>query len=201
MPYALSRSLSLSILALGVCLADAPTPLRADEDAKPVVIEGKLSKDDPRDAVRTKSGHKVHEVKLEAGKCYQIDLASKDFDPFLRLEDAQKKQLGFNDDIDYAAKNLDARLCFAPLRTGTYRLIVTSYQADQAGAYRLQVQALTPRGEPTAEQRRLARDSRVVKGHYVELRPLTLGAGEAKVVQAASKDFAPRLLLVDDKEK
>src|SRR5262249_54570044 len=117
------RPLCLTAALLAVCLAVDPTT--AGETAKPVVFEGRLGKDDPRDAVRKESGHKVHEVKLEAGKCYQIDLSSKDFDTFLRLENSQKKQLGFNDDIDYAAKILDARLCFAPLQTGTYRLIVT----------------------------------------------------------------------------
>src|SRR5262249_42720241 len=103
---------------------------------------GRLSKDDPRDAVRQQSGHKVHEVKLEAGKCYQIDLVSKDFDPFLRLEDSRKKQLGFNDDLDFAAKFLDARLCVAPLQTGPYRLVVTSYDGGATGGYCLRVQAL-----------------------------------------------------------
>jgi CHAT domain-containing protein/Tfp pilus assembly protein PilF len=186
------------LFAVVLLVCSSAGPLAAQE-GKPLVIEGKLTKDDPRDAVRTKSGHKVHEVKLEAGKCYQIDLQSKDFDPFLRLEDDQKKQLGFNDDIDYAEKNLDARLCVAPLQTGTYRLVVTSYQGGATGAYRLQVQALAESGKPAVEQRRLDKGSRRAHGRYFELRPLSVAAGEVQVVEAASKEFAPRLLLLNDK--
>src|SRR5262249_40908466 len=86
--------LHVRLLAV-VLLACAPIGRLRAQESKPLVFEGRLSKDDPPDAVRKGSGHKVHEVKLEAGQCYQIDLTSKDFDTFLRLEDDNKKQLAF----------------------------------------------------------------------------------------------------------
>lgn len=45
------------------------------------------------DSVLKTVPHKVHEVKLEGGKTYGIDLESKDFGALLRLEDANGKHL------------------------------------------------------------------------------------------------------------
>src|SRR5438552_1853865 len=126
------RALPLTLACLAA-LAAAPAPSRAGAVARARVVEGRLAGDDPRDAVRKQSGHRVHEVTLEAGTCYQIDLDSPDFDPFLRLEDAQQRQLAFNDDIDYANRVLDARLFFAPFETAAYRLVVTSSKGGTAG--------------------------------------------------------------------
>ena len=56
-------------------------------------IEGKLSPDDPKDKVITKSPHKVHEHEMKAGSTYIIDLKSRQFDSYLRLEDSAGKQL------------------------------------------------------------------------------------------------------------
>ena len=67
---------------------------RSDEPAKEVKadfvlkVEGKLTADDPKDAVRKDSYCKVHTVKLEKDVVYRIDLISTQFDAYLRLEDA-----------------------------------------------------------------------------------------------------------------
>src|SRR5262249_16730261 len=159
-----------------VCLTVAPA--RAGE-ARVFFVEGRLAKDDPRDAVRKQSGHKVHLVKLEAGQCYQIDLASKDFDTFLRLEDAQKKQLGFNDDLDEGNKILDSRLFFAPLESSTYRLIVTSFEGGAAGAYTLRFRELAEVDRQTIERGQLTKEDKESKGQRFQLKPLKLKAGRA----------------------
>jgi hypothetical protein len=78
---------------------------------------------------------RVYPVKLVAGKTYQIDMTSPDYrgvDPFLRLLDATGKELAFNDDIDYKAKNLNARIIFRAPTTGTYRIVASSYRYEVA---------------------------------------------------------------------
>jgi hypothetical protein len=74
---------------------------------------------------------KVHPVKLEAGKNYQIDLVTTAFDGHLVLEDAAGKVLvqGFD------AEGYNGRLLFRPARTDTYRVVATSHQIDAAGPY------------------------------------------------------------------
>src|SRR5438132_8024379 len=74
-----------------VCLAwpaTGPAVAQKKPQAKPVVINDELANNDPKDKKRTKSPAKVHRVKLELGVVYVIDLESKDFDAYLRLEDA-----------------------------------------------------------------------------------------------------------------
>ena len=79
------------VALLLVSFLAAPCP--GGEPPKTVLdVKGTLSKDDRLDAKLKESFHKVHEVKLEAGKSYRIDLTSPDFDTFLRLESADGKE-------------------------------------------------------------------------------------------------------------
>ena len=91
-------------------------------------LKGRLSAKDPE---------QVHEVKLSAGNTYVIDMASKEFDTYLRLETANKKILTENDDI--APDNLNSRIIFTPKEDGLYRIIATSYQQRARGAYTLTI--------------------------------------------------------------
>jgi serine/threonine-protein kinase len=79
----------------------------------------------------------VHPVELRAGQVYQIDLESREFDAFLRLEDGQGNKLAEND--DRGRDTLDARLFFTPEADGTYRLVATSAQQRGTGAYTLTI--------------------------------------------------------------
>jgi tetratricopeptide (TPR) repeat protein len=79
----------------------------------------------------------VHEVKLTAGKAVVIDMHSRQFDTYLKLQDAQGKLLAENDDIDLAAKQLNSRLWFMPKADGVYRIIATSYQLEGRGDYEI----------------------------------------------------------------
>jgi hypothetical protein len=91
-----------------------------------------LTADDPL-GPRGKDQHaRFYAVHLEAGVDYQIDLTSIDFDPFLRLEDESGRTLGSNDDGGF---DLNARLRYRPTRSGTYRIVVTSYQANELGDF------------------------------------------------------------------
>jgi hypothetical protein len=79
--------------------------------------------------------HKVHEVKMAAGKSYQIDLVSGNFDSFLRLEDEDGKQLAQDDD---GGGFPNARIMFKAPKDGMYRIIATTFDG-KTGAYTLTV--------------------------------------------------------------
>src|SRR5436305_108735 len=94
-------------------------------------VNGELTRDDAKDTVRKDAHCKVYVVEFKAGKTYTIDHKSKEFDAFLRLEDADGKQLDENDDFD----GLDSRIVHKAAKAGPYRIIATSLGADRTGAF------------------------------------------------------------------
>jgi tetratricopeptide (TPR) repeat protein len=80
-----------------------------------------------------KERERSHELNLETGKTYVIDLHSAAFDAYLKLVDAKGKMLAENDDI--APDNQDARLIFTPPAAGVYRIVATSFEQAGRGAY------------------------------------------------------------------
>src|SRR5262249_23884739 len=89
--------------------------------------------------VTAKDLEQVHEVKMRAGNTYVLDLTSNEFDTYLRLEDAKKKVLAENDDIDEKAGNLNSRIIFTPTEDGVYRIVATSFKQRGVGAYTLTI--------------------------------------------------------------
>ena len=63
------------------------------------------------------------------------DLPGEQFDPFLRLEDAEGNQRAFNDN---GGGNRNARIIFRCPRSGLYRIIATTAQRA-TGDYRLTI--------------------------------------------------------------
>jgi hypothetical protein len=124
------------ILAWGLVLL-VPLPAWSQEGKKDddtgIKVEGKLSPDDAKDKVMTKSPHQVHPMKMKGDQTYQIDLVSQAFDAFLRVEDESGKELASDDD---SGGNLNSRLYFKAPKDGTYRLIATSFDG-KAGPYTL----------------------------------------------------------------
>ena len=59
-------------------------------------------------------------------------MTSTAFDAYLRLEDADGKQLAEDDD---GGEDQNARLRFQAPKTGTYRIIATTFAANEFGAY------------------------------------------------------------------
>jgi hypothetical protein len=114
-------------------------------------VQGKLSTDDAKDRVRAASYCQIFKVKLTEGRSYQIDMRSKDLDAYLRLEDADGKQLAQDDD---SGGNLNARIRFKCPRDGTYRIIATTYRSGAVGAYELTVQDQDVKVAPGALQLR-----------------------------------------------
>lgn len=94
---------------------------RADND---------LTKEDPKDKVRTDSAHHYYTYKMNKGKTYVIECTSKEIDSYLRLEDPQGKQLAEDDD---SAGYPNARIVFKCPRSETYKIIVTTYGKEAEG--------------------------------------------------------------------
>jgi tetratricopeptide (TPR) repeat protein len=83
----------------------------------------------------------THEVPLQAGQVYLIDLESRQFDTYLRLHDAGGKLLAENDDI-VPGVILNSRLLFTAPADGSYRLVATSFEQRGTGDYTLTVRSV-----------------------------------------------------------
>jgi hypothetical protein len=136
-------------VAVTLSLVCEPNPTRAfQEQKKPAVVEitlkdgaarldARMTRDDAIDAIRKGCHCKIYTVKLSAGKTYQIDMESEDLDAFLRLEDAAGKRLAENDDV--SPDNLNARIVFKCQTDGTYRIIATTFDDGETGAFLLKI--------------------------------------------------------------
>lgn len=99
-------------------------------------LPGNLNAFDPLDIVNGKQSAlrcKIFAVSMKAGRKYQIDMTSMQFDPFLRIEDERGRQLAADDD---SGGNLNARLTFTPPTDGVYRIIATQFDT-RFGAFDL----------------------------------------------------------------
>ncbi len=188
---------------LFVALAAFPQPASAGSKDKPIVINGQLSDKDAKDTKLKASRAHPHTVPLRQGVLYVIDLTSKDFDAYLRLEDAAGKVLAEDDD---GGGGKNARLFFIPPKTGDYTVIATAYK-PQTGKYRLTVQKahLQPAALP------LEGDGATVKGTLslksprspfsphtsCQLYRVELKAGTTYQIDLASADFDAYLSLAD----
>jgi S1-C subfamily serine protease len=108
----------------------------------------RLSADGPR--YPQAGPYKIHTVKLQAGKSYQIDLLTTAFDSQVALEDADGKLLLRGFDVEGS----NARLFFRPAKTDTYRIVATSHEGNATGAYMVLVaeSLTTPPGFPGSAQ-------------------------------------------------
>jgi hypothetical protein len=88
-----------------------------------LTVADKLTIQDPLYA-RRGGPHKVHTIKLQADKKYQIDLTSLTFDTYLFLEDSDGNVIMEDDD---GGEGLNARIIFQPTRTDTYRIVATTF--------------------------------------------------------------------------
>jgi thiol-disulfide isomerase/thioredoxin len=109
-------------------------------------LKDKLTEDDPTDEVVKGSPHKIHEVDLEAGKIYRIDMTSPKIDSFLRLLDPDGRQVALDDD---SGDNFNARIVHKAKRTATYKIVATSTnegpRKDLTGPYQITVRDAEPR--------------------------------------------------------
>src|SRR5262245_22957126 len=97
-----SRWIWLCLLSLAGLLAlranDQPRAQDADKgdpkgESETRTIKDQLTGSEPKDRVRANAPHRAYEHKMLKGKTYLIDLASEDFDAYLRLEDPKGVQV------------------------------------------------------------------------------------------------------------
>jgi thiol-disulfide isomerase/thioredoxin len=166
----------------------------------------KLAADDEKDtAAQTRQSHrKVYTIKLSEGQAYRIDLNSKDFDTFLRLETAAGKQVAFNDDIEPPA-NLNSRILYVAPKNGEYRVIVTTFEAGKTGAFDLQVNSLAGAEAVQAHQQaRIDRfpDSPVAEQKKViaEVTKSLIAKGSDKLTLADAQQAIGLAMQIDETE-
>lgn len=94
--------------------------------------EGRLSTDDRR--LDSGEYRDLYAFEGQTGDAVVIELASSEFDPYLALIPPEGEQID-NDDAD-GRQDL-SRVELTLRATGRYRVMATSYAADQTGSYRL----------------------------------------------------------------
>jgi thiol-disulfide isomerase/thioredoxin len=197
-------SLALSVLAGAAFLAGS-AGLAADkkEGGMALKLDGELTKEDPKDKMLRNSYSKVHPFKMIAGRAYRIDLKSKDFDAFLRLEDPKGKMVAYDDD---SGGGLDARIVYKAKEGGEYKIIATSFKPDGTGKYTLTVDEPSPAellvararqiaGSPPGERKEILA---ALKKHFEEKKDkLTMQDAQMAMGVASSLERGDRALAAD----
>jgi hypothetical protein len=101
-------------------------------------LEQELTDADPKDTKRKTCHCKLFKVKMQAGASYEIRLRAAEgasFDPFLRLENPEGKEVAWDDDSD---DGNNARIVFPCKADGVYQIVATSF-VTSTGAFTLSV--------------------------------------------------------------
>jgi CHAT domain-containing protein len=102
-------------------------------------IEGELRQTSERLEVDD-SYYQVHPFEGIAGQEITIDLVSLEFDTYLHLIDPMGRKVAENND---GGEMNNARIIITLSTTGTYQILVNTYEANQVGHYRLSLRATT----------------------------------------------------------
>jgi hypothetical protein len=149
--------------------------------------------------LRTGEYFDTHSFEGRAGQRVVLDLASSQFDPYLILV-APSGDRREND--DYQGSNRRARLEVELEETGTYRVLVTSYRKDEAGAYELLVAFGAGTGVARRESGRLERgDVTLESGEFSDEYAFEGQAGQHVTIDLRSRAFDPYLIVLDPSEK
>jgi thiol-disulfide isomerase/thioredoxin len=190
-----------TLLLLGLLAGLLAPAARAGDEKKPILKkEDKLTAEDPRDTVRKQSHAKVYTVKLKGGTTYRIDMTTtddgKNFDPFLRLEDAKGKQLALDDD---GGGFPNAKLIYKVENDGSYKVIATTFAPNMVGDYTITVKQATKQDEEELKARdKLQEAQRELQKKFLEIQKKvneirSAGAEEQKEKLAALvKDLRER---------
>jgi hypothetical protein len=117
-------------LSAGVARAGGKQP-----PEKEIRYQGQLTNDDPKDRKRN-AAHKVYKVQMKKGSAYQIDMKSRAFDSYLRLEDSKGNELAEDDD---SGGMLDAQIIFNCTRDDEYKVIATAFNENGTGMFTLTI--------------------------------------------------------------
>lgn len=146
----------------------------------------------------------VYVFQGRVGQRVQIDMISQEIDPYLILLDPNGNDLAQDDDSGGAN---NARIAIALPEDGTYLLIANSYQAGQAGSYKLRTQATATSGGNSVSQERfilreegnLGYGSSILPsdGSLFNLHTFEGMAGKSVTISAVSADFDTYVALLD----
>ncbi|MBO6935401.1 MAG: caspase family protein [Deltaproteobacteria bacterium] len=139
-----------------------------------------------------------------AGSSIDVSLTSTAFDPYVIVigPDGQQED---NDDISASDRN--AGLTYAVRQAGTHRVLVTSYESGESGAYRLSVtpsgaaaQPSTPAVAANANQRVISGslasgDSTLQSGELFDEHTMTFTRGQHVHLEARSSEFDTYLIV------
>ncbi|MCP2732447.1 trypsin-like peptidase domain-containing protein [Limnofasciculus baicalensis] len=140
------------------------------------------------------------------GQRVEIDMIGQEIDPYLILLDPNGNDLAQDDD---SGGGNNARIAITLPETGTYLLIANSYQARQAGTYKLRTQGTataTSGGNSVSQERFILREegnlgygSSVLPsdGSLFNLHTFEGTAGESVTISAVSADFDTYVALLD----
>jgi hypothetical protein len=110
-----------------------------DKKQEDVVVNDTLTNKELKDKVRTSCFCKTYVFKMVEGKSYQLDMKSKDFDSYLRIENLEGQQVAADDD---GGGYPDARINYRAPKTGDYTIICTTFGNGSTGKYTLLVKEL-----------------------------------------------------------
>lgn len=88
------------------------------------------------DTLRNDSRERFYDIPLEAGRRYVIDMASTDFDPFVKLLNEEGTIVAFEGE---GYRHCGNRIVYTPERAGIYRVVATTYVPHKTGAFNLSV--------------------------------------------------------------
>jgi hypothetical protein len=137
-----------------------PEPKPKDPEPKPKIdppgpklpklvfeINSQLGKDDLLGGPKGRRS-KTHEVKLEEGTTYVIEMKKmgvSKVDPYVQLLDSAGKVVAFDDN---SGENMNAKITYTATQSGMYKVVATSVNLGiQTGAYHLTVTAVPPKAK------------------------------------------------------
>ncbi len=139
-----------------------------------------------------------------AGQRVQIDMASREIDSYLILIAPNGNEVAQDDD---SGGGPNARIAATLPIDGTYLLMANSYEAGQAGAYRLRAQAMAvASGNAVSQESYLLRQQGILgpgsfvlpsDGSLYRVHAFEGRAGQSVTINLASPDFKTYLALID----
>jgi len=146
-------------------------------DDKDFKVEGKLTKDDPTNKVFGEDRpFKSYDYKMKAGTIYVIEMKDPNFDrskpgnfdPVLRLENPDGKQVAINDDGD-PGKSLDSRIIYKAKEDGKYKIFatcLTTILGDYVLTVRQGTESDLPKPKPDPFAKLIGKPAPEIEGEY-----------------------------------
>jgi hypothetical protein len=136
--FQIGTLLTLAALCLLHANLSAGEKKDKEKDKKPedITVNDTLTNKELKDKVRTGCFCKTYIFKMTEGKTYQLDMISKEFDSYLRLENPDGQQVAADDD---GGGYPDARIIYKAPKTGDFTIICTTFGNGSTGKYTLLV--------------------------------------------------------------